>query len=81
MFANGKKPALHCTNDSQALLSHPNSKKMSVGIVVIFAYMLMGFWMLVFLGMWIPLMATLLFMERFSPEMGEKLAAMIAPRD
>ena len=57
-----------------------NSKKMSVGIVVIFAYMLMGFWMLVFLGLWIPLMATLLFMERFSPEMGEKLAAIIAPR-
>ncbi|MFM1876409.1 MAG: hypothetical protein RL266_2146 [Bacteroidota bacterium] len=54
---------------------------MSVGIVVIFAYMLLGFWMLVFLGLWIPLMATLLFMERFSPEMGEKLAAFIAPRD
>jgi hypothetical protein len=54
---------------------------MSLGIVVIFAYMLMGFWMLVFLGLWIPLMATLLFMERFSPAMGEKLAAMIAPRD
>ena len=58
-----------------------NSKKMSLGIVVIFAYMLLGFWMAVFLGMWIPLMATLLFMERFSPAMGEKLAAMIAPRD
>tara|TARA_R110002072_G_scaffold146463_11_gene293319 strand:+ start:336 stop:500 length:165 start_codon:yes stop_codon:yes gene_type:complete len=54
---------------------------MSVGIIVIFAYMLLGFWMLVFLGMWVPLMATLLFMERFSPKMGEKLAAMITPRD
>jgi len=54
---------------------------MSIGIVVIFAYMIMGFWMLVFLGLWVPLMATLLFMERFSPEMGEKLAAMITPRD
>jgi len=56
-------------------------KAMSVGIVVIFMYMLLGFWMLVFLGIWIPLMATLLFMERFSPQMGEKLAAIIAPRD
>lgn len=58
-----------------------NSKKMSVGIVVIYAYLLIGFWMLTFLAMWVPLMATLLFMERFSPKMGEKLAAMIAPRD
>jgi hypothetical protein len=57
------------------------SKKMTAGIVIIFAYMLLGFWMLVFLGLWIPLMATLFFMERFSPEMGEKLAAIIAPRD
>lgn len=54
---------------------------MSVGIVVIFCYMLLGFWMLVFLSLWIPLMATLLFMERFNPVMGEKLAALIAPRD
>ena len=59
----------------------PNSNKMSLGIVVIFAYMIMGFWMVIFLGMWVPLMATLLFMERFSPAMGEKLAAMITPRD
>ena len=54
---------------------------MTAGIVVIFMYMLLGFWMLVFLGTWIPLMATLLFMERFSPEMGEKLATMITPKD
>jgi hypothetical protein len=54
---------------------------MTAGIIVIFTYMLLGFWMLVFLGMWVPLMATLLFMERFSPELGEKLAAFIAPRD
>ena len=58
-----------------------NSRKMTAGIVVIFAYMLLGFWMLTFLAMWVPLMATLLFMERFSPKMGEKLAAMITPRD
>jgi hypothetical protein len=58
-----------------------NTKKMSLGIVVIFSYMLLGFWMVIFLGTWIPLMATLLLMERFSPAMGEKLAAMITPRD
>jgi hypothetical protein len=58
-----------------------NFNEMSIGIIVIFMYMLLGFWMLVFLSLWIPLMATLLFMERFSPAMGEKLAAFIAPRD
>jgi len=59
----------------------PNSNEMSAGIIVIFAYMLLGFWLLTFLALWIPLMATLLFMERFSPELGEKLAALIIPRD
>ncbi len=54
---------------------------MTAGVVAIFGFMLLGFWLLVFLGMWIPVMATLLFMERFSPEMGNKLAAFIAPRD
>jgi hypothetical protein len=36
--------------------------------------------MVIFMSLWIPLMATLLFMERFSPVMGEKLAAIVAPR-
>jgi len=53
----------------------------ALGITVILGYILLGMWMLVFLSLWIPLMATLLFMERFSPEMGEKLARMVAPRD
>ncbi len=53
----------------------------SLGITVILAYILLGFWMLVFLSLWVPLMATLLFMEKYSPEAGEKLAAFIAPRD
>jgi len=53
---------------------------MTAGVIAVFGFMLLGFWLLVFLGMWIPVMATLLFMERFSPEMGEKLAAMITPR-
>jgi len=54
---------------------------MTAGIVVIFSFMLLGFWMLVFLSLWIPVMVTLLFLERFSPEMGNKMAAFIAPRD
>jgi hypothetical protein len=54
---------------------------MTAGIIAIFGFMLLGFWMLVFLGLWIPVMATLIFLERFSPAMGEKLAAFIAPRD
>ncbi|MDP6908784.1 MAG: hypothetical protein QF371_04720 [Flavobacteriales bacterium] len=53
---------------------------MTAGVVVIFGFILLGFWLLVFLGLWIPVMATLLFLERFSPEAGEKLAALIAPR-
>lgn len=66
----------------QCLFSPPNSDDMAaLGITVILGYILLGFWLLVFLSLWIPLMATLLFMERFSPEAGEKLAAFIAPRD
>lgn len=53
----------------------------ALGITVILAYILLGMWLLVFISLWIPLMATLLFMEKYSPEMGEKLAAAIAPRD
>jgi hypothetical protein len=53
----------------------------ALGITVILAYILLGMWLLVFISLWIPLMATLLFMEKYSPEMGEKLAAIIAPRD
>lgn len=53
----------------------------SLGITVILAYILLGFWLLIFLSLWIPLMATLLFMERFNPALGEKLAAIVAPRD
>lgn len=53
----------------------------ALGIMVILAYMLLGFWLLIFLSLWIPLMATLLFMEKYSPAMGEKLAAIIAPRE
>lgn len=53
----------------------------ALGITVILGYMLLGLWLLVFLSLWIPLMATLLFMEKYSPEMGEKLARMVMPRD
>jgi hypothetical protein len=53
----------------------------SLGITVILAYILLGFWLLVFISLWIPLMATLFFMEKYSPEAGEKLAALIKPRD
>jgi hypothetical protein len=53
----------------------------SLGITVILMYILLGFWLLVFLSLWIPLMATLFFMEKYIPEAGEKLAALIAPRD
>lgn len=68
-------------------ISHPNFAALnlknmaSLGITVILAYILLGFWLLVFLSLWIPLMATLFFMEKYSPEAGEKLAALIAPRD
>ncbi|MFC2175694.1 hypothetical protein ACFLR1_01820 [Bacteroidota bacterium] len=54
---------------------------MTAGVVVIFSFMLLGFWMLTFLAMWIPVMATLLFLERFSPQMGEKFAEWVTPRD
>jgi hypothetical protein len=53
----------------------------ALGITVILAYILLGFWLLIFLSLWIPLMATLLFMEKYSPEAGAKLAAIIAPRE
>jgi|GEM_PF-1091080 hypothetical protein len=52
----------------------------ALGITVILSYMVLGFWLLIFLSLWVPLMATLLFMEKYSPAMGEKLAALIAPR-
>ncbi len=52
-----------------------------VGLFVILIFMLMGFWLLTFLASFIPLMATLLFLERFNPAAGEKLAEMLGNDD
>lgn len=52
-----------------------------VGLFMILCYMLLGFWLLTFLASFIPLMMTLLFLERFNPTMGEKLAKALGNDD
>ena len=45
-----------------------------VGVFAIFCFILLGFWVMGFMISFIPVMATMLFLERFSPELGEKVA-------
>jgi hypothetical protein len=83
MFQRFESSFFSCQEAEASLFSPRQNLPLmaSLGITVILAYILLGFWMLVFLSLWVPLMATLLFMEKYSPAAGEKLAAFIAPRD
>jgi len=47
---------------------------MYFGVLIIFTYILLGFWMLIFLSLFIPVMLGLTIMDLVSPAMAAKTA-------
>lgn len=46
----------------------------TLGILIFFGVIGMAFWMLIFLGTFVPYMITLILLDKFNPALAEKLA-------